>query len=57
MAVIHHICDRIAVMYEGRIVELGRRDAIITNPQHPYTQRLLSAVPEIDPRRKTIPAR
>jgi ABC-type oligopeptide transport system ATPase subunit len=55
MAVIHHICDRIAVMYEGQIVELGQRDAIIRNPQHPYTQRLLSAVPEIDPRRKLEP--
>jgi oligopeptide transport system ATP-binding protein len=51
MAVIHHICDRVAVMYDGRIVEEGSRDDIIRRPQHPYTQRLLAAVPEADPRR------
>ena len=51
MAVIHHICDRVAVMYDGRIVEEGTRDDIIRRPQHPYTQRLLAAVPEADPRR------
>lgn len=45
MAVVHHICDRIAVMYQGKIVEQGTRDEIINNPQHPYTQKLLSAVP------------
>lgn len=52
MAVIHHICDKIAVMYEGKIVEMGSRDEIIHNPQHPYTKALLSAVPEADPRVK-----
>ena len=52
MAVIHHICDRIAVMWNGRIVEEGDRDRIINRPQHAYTQALLSAVPEADPRRK-----
>lgn len=52
MAVIHHICDRIAVMYNGKIVEEGSRDAIINAPKHEYTQALLSAVPEADPRRK-----
>ncbi len=51
MAVIHHICDRVAVMYDGKIVEEGTRQAIIEKPQHPYTQRLLAAVPEADPRR------
>ena len=45
MAVVHHLCDRIAVMYQGKIVEQGTRDEIINNPQHPYTQKLLSAVP------------
>ncbi|MGI9014842.1 MAG: ABC transporter ATP-binding protein [Phycisphaerales bacterium] len=53
MAVIHHVCDRIAVMYQGKIVEAGDRDDIIFRPQHPYTQALLSAVPEANPRRKT----
>ncbi len=52
MAVIHHICDRIAVMYNGKIVEEGSRDDIINRPKHEYTQALLSAVPEADPRRK-----
>ena len=50
MAVIHHVCDRIAVMKDGKIVEEGTRDAIIGDPQHPYTKRLLLAVPECDPR-------
>jgi len=50
MAVIHHICDRIAVMKDGRIVEEGSREDVIGNPQHPYTKRLLLAVPECDPR-------
>jgi ABC-type oligopeptide transport system ATPase subunit len=52
MAVIHHICDRIAVMFNGRIVEEGTRDEIINAPRHEYTQALLSAGPEADPRRK-----
>jgi oligopeptide transport system ATP-binding protein len=54
MAVIHHMCNRIAVMYNGRIVEEGSRDAIIHDPQHDYTKALLSAVPEADPRRKKV---
>jgi len=52
MAVIQHVCERIAVMYKGKIVEEGSRDQIIDNPQHLYTQSLLSAVPEPDPHRK-----
>jgi oligopeptide transport system ATP-binding protein len=51
MAVIQHVCQRIAVMYKGKIVEEGSREAIIERPQHRYTQSLLSAVPEPDPRR------
>ncbi|MBU3729604.1 MAG: ABC transporter ATP-binding protein [Phycisphaerales bacterium] len=51
MAVIHHICDRIAVMWNGKIVEEGSRDEVIGSPKHPYTQALLSAVPEPDPMR------
>ena len=48
MAVISHVCDRIAVMNKGKIVELGTRDQVVNNPQHPYTQRLLAAVPSVD---------
>jgi ABC-type oligopeptide transport system ATPase subunit len=46
MAVIHHVCDRIAVMLDGRIVEQGSRDRIIGDPQHDYTRSLLAAVPQ-----------
>ena len=49
MAVIQHICDRVAVMYQGKIVEHGTREEVIERPQHKYTQALLSAVPEADP--------
>jgi oligopeptide transport system ATP-binding protein len=52
MAVIQHVCRRIAVMYKGKIVEEGPRERILGSPQHKYTQSLLSAVPEPDPRRK-----
>ncbi len=52
MAVIHHVCDRIAVMLDGRIVEMGECDQVINDPQHEYTKALLSAVPEPDPRRR-----
>ena len=52
MAVIHHICDRIAVMYNGKIVEEGSRADVIERPTQTYTKALLSAVPEPDPRRK-----
>jgi oligopeptide/dipeptide ABC transporter ATP-binding protein len=47
--------DRIAVMYLGRIVELGVATDVIDNPQHPYTKALLSVVPQRDPRRRTRP--
>jgi len=49
MAVVERISHRIAVMYQGRIVETGRRDQVFGNPGHPYTRRLLSAVPIPDP--------
>ncbi|AYG07790.1 ABC transporter ATP-binding protein [Pseudomonas fluorescens] len=52
MAVVERICHRVAVMYGGQIVEIGRRDQVLGNPQHPYTKRLLSAVPMPDVDRK-----
>ncbi|GGM04759.1 ABC transporter ATP-binding protein [Dactylosporangium sucinum] len=47
LAVVRHFCDRVAVLYRGRIVEIGGRDQLYTDPRHPYTQTLLAAVPDI----------
>jgi peptide/nickel transport system ATP-binding protein len=49
------LCDRVAVMYLGRIVELGPTAEVLTNPRHPYTQALLAAVPSPDPMTRTEP--
>ncbi len=51
LAVVHHLVDRVAVLYLGRLVELGTRDAVFATPSHPYTQALLSSVPRIGHRR------
>jgi glutathione transport system ATP-binding protein len=52
MAVVERVAHRVAVMYLGQIVEIGPRQAVLNDPQHPYTRRLLAAVPVPDPRRR-----
>ncbi len=49
MTVVEHICDRVAVMYLGRIVETGPTEALFSNLMHPYAQALISAIPKADP--------
>ena len=54
MAVVERVSHRVAVMYLGEIVELGPREALFANPQHPYTKKLMAAVPVPDPARRGL---
>ncbi|QRM27388.1 ABC transporter ATP-binding protein [Microvirga sp. VF16] len=54
MSVIRYMCDRVAVMYRGKIVEMGETDQVVNNPAHDYTRALLSAIPHPDPRNRRI---
>jgi peptide/nickel transport system ATP-binding protein len=54
MSVIRYMCDRVAVMYRGKIVEAGETDQVVNNPAHDYTRALLSAIPHPDPRNRRI---
>ncbi len=54
LSVIEHVCDRIAVMYLGRIVELTTREELYKNPRHPYTRALMSSIPSIGTGKKKM---
>ncbi|NED98882.1 ABC transporter ATP-binding protein [Phytoactinopolyspora halotolerans] len=54
LSVVEYLCDRVAVMYVGKVVELGSTEEIFARPRHPYTQALLAAVPQPDPTRRNI---
>ncbi|MDG1820031.1 MAG: ATP-binding cassette domain-containing protein [Porticoccaceae bacterium] len=54
LAVVHHLADRIAVMYLGRIVEIADRDSLFSDARHPYTQSLLRSVPTVTPNKSKI---
>ncbi|MBM3523440.1 MAG: ABC transporter ATP-binding protein [Alphaproteobacteria bacterium] len=54
IGVIRYMCDRVAVMYRGKVVETGPTDRVCDSPEHPYTRALLTAIPHPDPRRRRI---
>jgi oligopeptide/dipeptide ABC transporter ATP-binding protein len=55
LAIVRHVTQRVAVMYLGQLVEQGPTSRVIENPAHPYTARLISAVPDLDPNSRSLP--
>ncbi|MBQ4347093.1 MAG: hypothetical protein IJC39_01430, partial [Firmicutes bacterium] len=51
LGLVRHYCDRIAVMYAGRIVEVGKKDELFAAPRHPYTQALINVIPSLNIRK------
>ena len=54
LSVIDHICERIAIMYSGKIVELADRNRLFQSPLHPYSKTLFSSIPEVGKKREKI---
>jgi oligopeptide/dipeptide ABC transporter ATP-binding protein len=54
LGIVRHVSDRIAVMYLGRIVEMGAAEEVFSHPRHPYTRSLIAAVPQPDPKRRLV---
>lgn len=57
LGIIKHICDKIGIMYKGRLVEEGTSEDIFNNPQHIYTKRLIAAIPDINPENRDMRAK
>jgi len=55
LRVVQHVSDRLGVMYFGKLVELGRTDAVVRTPRHPYTRALFEALPSLEGKRRTLP--
>jgi len=54
LATAYYVCDRIAIMFRGDIVEMGTVEQVLMNPRHPYTQLLRESIPEADPSRRWV---
>jgi oligopeptide/dipeptide ABC transporter ATP-binding protein len=57
LSLVRHMCDRVAVMYMGRVVETGPADSVLLAPKHPYTRALVSAIPRPDPSNRALSSR